>query len=223
MRYVETRHPVTVDTSAISVKNAEDAVADLAARLLPAQMEPGKRSALEVAKDAILNRLAGEILTAATEALAEAIDQLRPAFERTVSSFTQAVRGLPEPLTSDALVTAGPSVVDEFQTARSAAQFINTVDAWLASLVDLPSFAGMAASPALRVLSPSNSGELAKLERVHATSRAGSVELELGTLYVCAARENIAFSINTPRDSALLRQNIESAPRAKAKGFASIR
>jgi hypothetical protein len=44
MRFVETAHAVTVGTSAVTTKNAEDAVAELAARLLPAQAEPGKRT-----------------------------------------------------------------------------------------------------------------------------------------------------------------------------------
>jgi hypothetical protein len=210
VRYVETAHAVTVDTSAITTTNAEDAVAELAARMLPAQAEPGQCSALDQAKDGILHRLGFEILSAAAEALPEVIDQLRPGFERAVSSFVEAVKNLPEKLTSEALVAAGPSVLSEYQTAREAAQFIATMDSWLAGLNQLPIFAGLAASPALRVLSPSSRGELSKLITAHNSHKADAVEIELGTMYVAAVREGIEWSLNTPVDSAQIRERIES-------------
>jgi hypothetical protein len=144
VRYVETAHAVTVDTSAITAKNAEDAVAELATRLLPTQADPGKSSALEQAKATILDRLGSEILSAATEALPEVIDQLRPGFERAVSAFVEAVKGLPEELTSEALVAAGPSVLSEYQNAREAASVIASMDSWLAGLINPPRLRGVA-------------------------------------------------------------------------------
>jgi hypothetical protein len=217
VRYVETAHAVTVDTSAITAKNAEQAVADLAARLLPAQAEAGKRSALDQAKDGILNRLGFEILSAAAEALPDVLEQLRPGFERAVSVFVESVENLPRPLSSQALVDAGPSVLSEYQNAREAASVIATMDAWLATLNQLPVYAGLQTSPALRVLSPSNRGELAKLLAAHDSRNADPLEIELGKLYLAAAREGIAFNLNTPHQSAQIRQAIESAP--KAPGF----
>jgi hypothetical protein len=198
----------------ITAKNAEDAVADLAARLLPTQSEPGKpgkRSALDQAKDGILNRLGFEILSAAAEALPEVIEQLRPGFERAVSSFVDAVNNLPEKLSSEALVAAGPSVLSEYQNAREAASVIASMDSWLAGLITLPAYAGLQTSPALRVLSPSNRGELAKLRAAHESRNADPLEMELGKLYLAAAREGIAFSLNTPVDSARIRDDIESS------------
>jgi hypothetical protein len=63
------------------------------------------------------------------------------------------------------------------------------------------------------VLSPSNRGELAKLLAAHDSRNADPLEIELGRLFLCAAREGIAFSLNTPAESEQLRQTIESAPR----------
>jgi hypothetical protein len=213
VRYVETAHAVTVDTSAITAKNAEDAVAELATRLLPAQAEPGKTSMLEQAKAAILHRLGFEILSAAAEALPDVIDQLRPGFERAVSAFVESVKNLPEPLTSEALVSAGPNVLTEYQNAREAASVIATVDSWLATLNQLPAYAGLQTSPALRVLSPANRGELAKLHTAHERRNADPLEIELGRLYLAAAREGIGFRLNTPAEAEQLKQIIESAPR----------
>jgi hypothetical protein len=70
----------------------------------------------------------------------------------------------------------------------------------------------------LRVLAPETRGEYAKLRNAHESHKADAAEVELGTAYVCAAREGIAFSLNTPADSAQLLQSIESAPRKQARG-----
>ena len=130
-------------------------MADLAARLLPAQADAGQVSALDKAKSAILNQLAVEILREASQALPDVIEQLRPGFERAVTSFVEAVENLPEKLTSEALVAAGPRVLSECQVALAASQLIHALDSWLASLKDLPGFAGLPpATPMLRVWAP---------------------------------------------------------------------
>jgi hypothetical protein len=211
VRYVEIAHAVQINTASITTKNAEDAVAELAARLLPA-------------KSAIMNQLAGEILREASQALPDVIEHLRPGFERAVSAFAESVINLPEKLSSQALVAAGPSVLSEYQAALAASQFIHALDTWLASLKDLPVFAGLPpATPMLRVLAPATRGEYAKLRDAHEARNADAVEQELGTAYVCAVREGIAFSLNTPADSAQLLQSIESAPREKAGGVTYTR
>jgi hypothetical protein len=128
------------------------------------------------------------------------------------------VQNLPEKLTSEALVAAGPSAVNEYQNAREACQIIGTVDSWLAELVNLPAYAGLTTSPATRVLSPANRGELAKLRAARERRNADPLENELGRLFLAAAREGIEFSLNTPAESEQLSQAIESAPREQARG-----
>lgn len=135
-----------------------------------------------------------------------------------MSAFVEAVENLPEKLTSEALVAAGPSVLSEYQNARAAAAVIESLDSWLAGLINLPAYAGQQTSPALRVLSPSNRGELAKLRTSHERRNADPLEIELGRLFLCAAREGIAFNLNTPAESAQIRQAIEAAPLEKARG-----
>jgi hypothetical protein len=88
--------------------------------------------------------------------------------------------------------------------------------AWLATLNQLPAYAGLQTSPATPVMSPANRGELAKLRTANEGRNADPLENELGRLFLAAAKEGIAFSLNTPSDSEQLRQTIESAPREKA-------
>jgi hypothetical protein len=108
------------------------------------------------------------------------------------------------------LVAAGPSVLSEYQTAREASLVIARLDSWLASVSQLPIYAGLKTSPALRVLSPSTRGELSKLMTAHSSHKADPVEIELGTVYVAAAREGIAFELNSPTESATIRDRIET-------------
>lgn len=132
----------------------------------------------------------------ASQALPEVIER-RPGFERAVSAFVEAIKGLPEELTSEALVAAGPNVLSEYQNAREAASVIASIYSWLAGLINLPAYAGVQTSPALRMLSAENRGELAKLRAAHQNRNADPLEIELGKLYLAAAREGIEFSLNT--------------------------
>jgi hypothetical protein len=68
------------------------------------------------------------------------------------------------------------------------------------------------------VLSRSSRGELAKLQTAHGSGRTDRLEVELGKVYLAAARQGIEFGLNTPAESAQIRQSIESAPREKPKG-----
>lgn len=116
---------------------------------MPTLAEPGKRSALESAKVAIMDRLGSEVLALASAAVPEMVEQLRPGFERSTSLYVETVAKLPEELTSEALVKAGPSVLADFQTAQSAAQVIATMDAWLAGLTQCPDTPGGAGAYSL--------------------------------------------------------------------------
>jgi hypothetical protein len=220
VRYVEVAYPVPVDTAAITAKNAEESIHRLAGQLVPTLAEPGKRSALESAKVSIMGRLGSEVLALASDAVPEMVEQLRPGFERATSLYVETVTKLPEELTSEAVVKAGPSVLADFQTAQSAAQVIATVDSWLAGLTQLPGYAGSPSEPTLRVLAPSTRAELAELLTAHSRHNADPLEIELGTVYLAAARAGIAFALNTPAESAQIRRSIESSPIEKTRDVA---
>jgi hypothetical protein len=65
---------------------------------------------------------------------------------------------------------------------------------------------------------PARSSECPKLRAAHESRNGDPLEIELGKLYLAAAREGIAFGLNTPTESAKLAADIESAPREKAGG-----
>jgi hypothetical protein len=68
--------------------------------------------------------------------------------------------------------------------------------------------------------SPADQDEPAKLRAAHESRNADPLEIELGELYLGAAREGIEFGLNTPAESAQIRQTIESALREEARGAA---
>ena len=100
---------------------------------------------------------------------------------------------------------------------------IGSVDGWLAGLPQLPGYSiqGFSAEPVLRVLSPSNRSELTTLETARQSRHnADALEVELGTVFVAAARAGIPFTINGPEVSAEIRERIKSMPVEKVARFA---
>jgi len=168
-------------------------------------------SALSGAKLHILDQLGLEILWEASSAVLGIIEELTPRFDRAVSAFAEAVAKLPEELTSESIVAAGASVLAEYQTAREAASVIADIDSWVASLTELPAYAGHEPAGALRVLAPSSRGELAELN-AHQAHGADSLVAQLGGTFLTAARNGIKFKINDPRESAEILEDIESTP-----------
>ncbi|CAN5352731.1 hypothetical protein BH11ACT6_BH11ACT6_01740 [soil metagenome] len=215
--WVETGHQVVVDTSKITVKNAENAVADLALRLLPAQVDPStRRSALEQARLTIQDQLALEILREATKAVPEVVEQLRPIFDDAVAQYVGAVAELPGELNYESLFGAGPSAQASYGSALAAVKTIREIDVWLTGLTSLPEFwnLGLEGEPLFlfRVLSPATRGEVNELwdaRRRAQTNTADAVEIDLDPMFLYAARNGIEWGINTPAESVAIRERIE--------------
>ena len=218
------------DVAAVTPANAESKVKELADQLavtLPLPLSPTadvrRHSLLAEAKTIALHTAARNVNNQAAAAVPDVIEQLRPGFERAVSAFVESVKNLPDELTSEALVQAGPSVLSEYQNACAAVSDIKSMDSWLTELINLPAFAGLPSGGVVTVLSPSSRGELAKLLTAHGNQKADWLEVELGGAYVEAARHGIEFRLNTPAESAKVRADIDSAPREKPKGVAYLR
>ena len=96
-----------------------------------------------------------------------------------------------------------------YRALREAASVIATIDSWLADLSQLPTFAGVPTSPALRVLAPADGDEFAKLQDALENHSADAAEIELGKVFVVAAREGIEFNLNTPIESARIIQAMQ--------------
>ncbi|OKH76248.1 hypothetical protein EB73_03200 [Mycobacterium sp. SWH-M3] len=208
---------VVVDASNVTVKNAQQAVADLADALAAADK-------FEEAKRRVRRELARQVLHRAGAAVPEVIEKIRPQFDKAVIEFTEAVNALPRNITSDELVNAGPAALAAYQRAAEAAQLIASVDHWLASLHGLPAYAGHKPDPTLRVLNPTSRDQLLALDGAQSKTDSDPYLRRLNPLYVAAVRAGIEFEMHTPRESVEIRQRIEAQPvERKPAGVVSFR
>jgi hypothetical protein len=204
-KYVEA--PWTgIEVEKLDPKNVGQSITDLAVTLASA-------SQFDEAKRAVHRALASQVLHAAGAAVPEVIEKIKPSFDKAVIEFTEAVKALPDQITSSTLVDAGPAVLDAYQRGTAAAGVIGAVDSWLANLADLPAHAGFDRDRVLRVLAPSTPHQLQML--VIETGGNKDPHLQrLGALYVDAVRYGIQFAMHTPREAAQLRNDLEEAARA---------
>lgn len=200
---------LSIDLKSLTTKNLEATVDSLA----------GDMSAAAKRKEAVRrvrDEFTRSIIREASDAVPDMIEQLRPTFERAAAEYAEAVSQLPSDLTSDSLVQAGPDTLSAFQTAQAQKAIIAAVDTWVAALTALPKYVG-SPEPLLRVLKPTTRGELSKLQRAHSASK-NALETQIGPWYFVAAKEGIAFAINTPQESSAIRAEIEAQPQPKTSG-----
>jgi hypothetical protein len=191
------------DASEVTAKNAGETVTKLAVDLVAA-------SEFEEAQRRVSVALASRILRTAGAVVPEVIDSLRPAFEKAVSGFKEAVSALPNDVSSDALVAAGPAVLADYHLALEEQSVIARIDGWLHTLRELPAYAGHTPDMALRVLAPANRAQLQAL--VNSASERGGQLGKLNPIYVVGVNEGINFEMNTPIEAASIRQEIEAQP-----------
>lgn len=213
IRYVEVGHVPAFDLESVTVANAEQAVRDFADELAPSlTVTSDNRSALDVAKQTAQRAAARKVLAEARAAVPGVIKLLTPAFNQAATKFIEAVALLPDHVTSEALVSAGPAALEAYQAALKASEEIRKVDSWVDSLADIP---GLAAErqPLLWVLRPATPGQIWRLEEAR-NARVDAAHERLGKVYVAAARLGVEFGINTPREAADLRNDIRANAQA---------
>ncbi|BCN45257.1 hypothetical protein [Prescottella equi] len=216
LAYVETSHEPVIDVSRVKPANVADEV-EAVARELAVKAERFE------ARSRLLSALNRKILHAATAAVPDVIEQLTPVFGQAAHTYADAVAKLPEELSSDSLVVAGPDALAAFGAAVEAAKHLAAVDQWLAGLSQLPGYAAEA-HPALRVCAPSDYQQMHTLLTAH--NAAGTVDplvREVGPVYLAAARAGAGFEILTPAESVELRRELEaSKPESPAQKFLGI-
>jgi hypothetical protein len=193
--------PLELDANAVTAENAEQQVHDLTEALI-------RDAHFDDARVRLLRALALRVLREAGASVPEVIETLRPQFLATTAEFTEAVQALPEDLSSDALVAAGPATLSQFHRALAAQQFLTKIDIWIDSLNDVPAQAGHKRDPLLRLLRPTSRAHLNILESAVTSGAAGG----FNPIFLTAVREEIAWSLNTPIDSAAIRREIEEQP-----------
>jgi hypothetical protein len=209
LRYAEVERPVAFDLASVTADNAEEKIREFAEQLMPTRTID-RFSTLAEAKRRALDLAGRDVIAKARTAVPEVVKQLAPKFDRAAIQFTEAIAVLPENITSEELVSAGPAALEAYQAAQSASAEIARVADWVDSLEGIP---GLATErlPLLRVLRPATPGQLHRLEQAR-DARVDSAHERLEKVYVEAARLGVEFGINTPAEAVGLRDGL----RAKA-------
>lgn len=200
VRYVETGHEPVFDIDSLTTANAEAKIRELA-------LEVAVKNSLQRAKDVAKDAAEFALVNAAGAAVPEIIEQVTPVFDRHAEAYVTAVSKLPNELTADTLISAGPEAVQAYQDAKIEAGYLEGVSTWLATLHELPAYAS-AADPCLRILRPTSIIELSKIEG--ARHSANQAVTAISPHLLKAAQLGVEFGINTPREAAMIRQRIET-------------
>ena len=222
LKYVETGYQPQVDLSGITPQNAEAKVQEFAEQLVYVEEQRDSTGAvssiLGKAKRRLLDSAAREVLGLGRAAVPEVVKQLTPKFDEAAAEYTEAVLVLPDEITSDSLVTAGPAVVSAYQTAQNAVGYLGQISSWVASTANLGLGLGTDMEVVIRILRPENGLQLAKLEEAHQLSGNANAALRaLDPIYVAAARHSVPFGINTLTECKQIRDSFRLRPQALAK------
>ena len=154
--------------------------------------------------------LARKVIREASEVVPDLIEQLRPAFAVAAAKYADAISKLPDDITAEALVTAGPDALVALGEAREAVATLATIDQWLVGLTDLPAYAGVPADRILRILAPANYVQLVALTTAADDPSHDRLALELNPVWLTAVRLGVPFEIHDPREAASVREQVEA-------------
>jgi hypothetical protein len=218
LRWVEVGRPVGFDLAGVTADNAEDKILEFANKLalsepLPRTNGAVSRSLLETAKTRALQAATTGVLHQAAGAVPSVIAQLTPAFDQHAAAYVEAVGQLPDELTAETLVSAGPDALHAYAAAQTESAHLRRVSAWVGETGSLPGGARKA-EPVIRILRPANAWELAKLDEAHQLNASRELAA-IGPVFFTAAKMGIEFGINTLRSCARIRESMVLRPAAR--------
>lgn len=194
----------------VTIPDVTNLTADNADELVTAYaQELATKEQFGKAKTQIRTVLVSSVLDGARAEIPKVIEKLTPAFDKAVETYVSAVNELPDDLSSDVLVAAGPETVKSYQTATGAAALLAQIDSWVASLQRLTG--GDVPDKSVRILAPENHRELDKLDSVRLNRRDTTPNV-IVPVFLAAAREGIKFEVHTPSEAQTLRAKIEAQP-----------
>ena len=212
LQLVEVGYQPVLDVEKVTPKNAEEKVrefAEVLANHLPLNIEGARVSVLESAKRWAVEEAAQVVKREAARAVPEIIEALAPAFEEHAAAYSEAVLKLPEKVSSDALVTAGPDALAAYGVARQEAAEINKVSGWIGSTADVLNIPS-GSEGFLHVLAPDDAAQLAQLDSagIAAGRTADRTYRAINPVYFTAVRLGVPFKINTVKDARALRKDL---------------
>lgn len=197
------------DIGEVTAANAEEKIREFAERLALAEVPGGGLSVLGKAKNQAVDAAARRVNALARVTIPDVVEQLTPEFDSHAEAYTEAVSELPEVLTAETLVAAGPDAVTAYGHAQQEFQHLNRISGWVFETAYLSGVIQKEAEVVLRILRPSTAMELVKLDE-SVCRRVDPSLVAINPLFFAAARLNVEFGINTLQEAAGIRARLEA-------------
>ncbi|MGE2717575.1 hypothetical protein ACQI4L_26230 [Mycolicibacterium litorale] len=219
LQFVEVGHRPVFDLESVTAENAEEKVrefAEVLANHIPMRLQDGvSATVLESSKSWALNEAALAVKRTAAQSIPQIIEDIEPRFEEHAEAYAEAALKLPETITSDTLVKAGPETLAAYGVAKAEAAYIGGISSWVnqtAEVTGVRSTGGF-----LNVLAPDDAVQLAKLDQVSLSTNTDRTFAEVVPVYFTAVRLGVPFRIKTPREASALRKELELALRSQSQ------
>lgn len=205
VRWIEVGHGFDLDITTITADNAEATIESLAEHIVFSETKPGALSAKAEAKRRIARMAAVHVIKEGSAAVPDIIEQLTPEFEKHVDAYIEAVSKLPEDITDESLIAAGPDAVAAYVDAQREAEYLNRISWWVSTTRDLPGHGGEP-DQALNILRPEPTQLYIIDQAAHEADICKTLRA-IGPVFAAAAQHGIAFGINTSAEIAEIRGN----------------
>lgn len=207
VRYTEVGYAPVFRIEELTPANADAKIRELAEQLLLAP-EPGAGlSVLERAKKTAVDAAARRVNNLGRHFFADAVAQLSPEFSIHAEAYVNAVARLPENVSSDTLLNAGPDAVAAYGEAQREAKYLDRISEWVAQSGYLFGVLPKDIEVVLRVLRPESGIELAKLDDAHQLPANQALQA-IDPVFFTAARLGVPFGINSAREAAQIRKSL---------------
>ncbi|BBY62190.1 hypothetical protein [Mycolicibacterium helvum] len=208
IRYTEVSYQPAFAIEDATPENVEELIFNLAEQLaVRASQAGGGWSPLDAAKRHALEEAARKVNKVALPAVPEIIKQLTPEFDEHAAAYIAAIEQLPEEISPETLLEAGPDAVTAYGDAKREAAYLDKISGWVASTSAL---AGITETT-IRILRPSTALDLIKIDAAHQTP-ADPVVAAIDPVLFTAARRGVEFAINTLREARDLRDSLAVSP-----------
>lgn len=206
IRWTEVGHAFNIDIAKLAPADVESTIRDFAQHIITAWARQAQLSPLGDARIRMMSMSAAHIIKLARQFAPEARDQLAVEFDKHARAYTEAVQKLPEELTSESLIAAGPDAVSAYSAAQAEVEHLRQARSWVSDVRRIPGLGAGENDPVLNVLRPSDIDQLNLLD-ASLYAKVDPALDRIDRVFVTAAREGIKFGINLPAEIHDLRQN----------------
>lgn len=215
IQYIEVGHEPSFDFASLTAANAEEVIHNLASQISLARTS-GENGPLAKAKNQVLDIAARHVLSTARGAVPALIEKLTPLLKKHAEAYAEAVAQLPEDITAEGILAAGPGATAAYQTAKSVLPALAQLDSWVAQTSYVAGYTGKV-DPVLRLLRPANAVELGILDAAYHKTNVDKALKDLNPLFVAAARNGIEWGFNTPDACGKLRRDLTTVSSSKIR------